>query len=253
MDEFVRAPFVEECDKTFMPPPDSRFALKLLACEDIVVHADEPNLVDVQTFTLKKPLLLPKGCFVGVFQRTFPPRLQYQTVWPRGEPFKYGVFIGLPNGAHPHKVGDVVHRCTKSEECPGLSVSVKHFDDMEALEAARSKVTADNLQIIERQQRARKAAGTKSALAEKAGESGGGPAKGWEQAGAKIVEAYVYDNIMNKEKLVDLDGRVESPRDENTGEEKTAVNESLLDPSNLYSNVENFPYSDLYYGSGDSL
>jgi hypothetical protein len=151
VDPFVRACFVEKCQVGDPPAPKSRFALKLLASRDIKVRADEPNMVDIQTFTLENPMLLPKGCFVGVYQKTFPPRIQYQSVWPRGEPFKYGVYIGLPNGAHPNEVGDVVHRCTKSEECPGLSISVKHFDDMESLEISRAQVTADNLRILEEQ------------------------------------------------------------------------------------------------------
>lgn len=155
VEEFVRAQFVEECDpksSDFVPPPKNRYALKLLASRELEVHADGPNLVDVQTFTFKEPVLMPKGCFVGLYQMTFPPRIQYQSAWPRGEPYNYQVYIGLLNGAHPNEVGDVVHRCTKSLECPGLSITVKHFDDMEALEAARAQVTRDNLQMLKKRE-----------------------------------------------------------------------------------------------------
>ena len=99
-------------------------------------------------------MLLPKGCFCRRVSKNVSPRLQYQTVWPRGEPFRYSVFIGLPNGAQPNEVGDIVHRCTKSEECPGLSISVKHFDSIDALETSRDLVKAENARIIKDRHRA---------------------------------------------------------------------------------------------------
>lgn len=221
VDPFVRACFVEECAGE---PPSHRFALKLLASRDLEVLADGPNMVDVQTFTLEEPMLLPKGCFVGVYQRTFPPRLQYQTVWPRGEPFRYGVFIGLPNGAQPNEVGDVVHRCTKSEECPGLSISVKHFDSIEALEAARDSVKEDNTRTIECRRRL---------MSEKAGKSLHG-SDGREVSSESIAGACDSSQMLVQHlndatpNMIETYMGVETRRDEDQGEEKIGAGE--LDP-----------------------
>ena len=253
MDPFVRACFVEKCKASDAPAPTSRFAIKLLASRDIEVRANEPNMVAVQTFTLDKPMLLPKGCFVGVYQKTFPPRIQYQSLWPRGEPFKYGVYIGLPNGAHPNEIGDVVHRCTKSEECPGLSVSVKHFDNMEALEAAREQVTADNARILEEQrvlavEKAQHAAGMADVAKKTAGDAkvfDGVPGLihpgGWGR-GSKRGDAYFYDNMTNshlvREEASATPIATSQNMTESRGEEKTAVaGDGFVMP----------------YGSGDSV
>lgn len=90
-----------------------------------------PLFKEEQVVTLEEPMYIPPNHYLGIYQRQFQPKIQFKDKWLRDEPVKFDVYSGLPQGAHPTNVGDVVHRMSKLDECTGMTFVVKHFDTYE--------------------------------------------------------------------------------------------------------------------------
>jgi hypothetical protein len=93
------------------------------------VQPINPDILKEQVVVLEVPLYVPPGHYLGVYQRGYPPRVQYKKIWSKKEPVKYNVYCALKQGGHPTEVGDVVHRMLHSEECAGMTFVVKHFEN----------------------------------------------------------------------------------------------------------------------------
>eukprot|EP00946_MAST-07B_sp_MAST-7B-sp1_P002869 g2869.t1 len=145
-----------------------------------------------------------------------------------------------PNMVDPNEVGDIVHRCTKSEECPGLSISVKHFDSIDALETSRDLVKAENARIIKDRHRA---------TSESAKESLDDNVDDFDNSSNSPVSANELElqTSNSTPNVIESYMSVETQRDEGLGEEKIGVGEcdTQYDPAG-YSRLTRF-------GPGDSV
>ena len=57
----------------------------------IVIHPTEKNYRNEQIIQLDEPMVIPNGYYLGVFRKTYPPKLQYRKTWDKREPGKVKV------------------------------------------------------------------------------------------------------------------------------------------------------------------
>ena len=133
VERFVREEFISHDNRAYFEYSNKkRFAMQLVGTESIVVQATPPFLHNHEhVVTLDNPMYIPPDHYLGVYQRGFAPKFEWNKYWPDNEPVKFGMYSALGHGDRPTHLGDVVHRMQLVEECTGMSFVCQHFDTEE--------------------------------------------------------------------------------------------------------------------------